>query len=215
MAVRKIGINCRSMTGRQGFSGQQFESALERDLLDLLAFDVNVERCETQPIKLYYDGDNGNRIPYTPDVIVYYRRDIAPAKYMPHLLVEVKYREEYRARYHELKQRFRAARRYAQAQGWRFCVLTEREIRTPYLENARFLRPYRDHASDPFRERTLLACLASLGEATPSDLLDTFGTVERARFLGVLWKLVSEFRIQVDLTEKITMRTKLRPYLED
>ena len=44
MAVRKIGINCRSMTGRQGFSGRQYESALERDLLDLLAFDLNVER---------------------------------------------------------------------------------------------------------------------------------------------------------------------------
>lgn len=171
MAVRKIGINCRSMTGKQGFSGQQYESALERDLLDLLAFDLNVERYETQPVRLYYDAENGGRLPYTPDALITYRRDIPSARDLPHLLVEVKYREEYRERYRELKRRFRAARQYARENGYRFCVLTEREIRTPYLENA--------------------------------------------RFLGVLWKLVSEFRIQVDLTEKITMRTKLRPYLED
>ena len=215
MAVRKIGINCRSMTGRQGFSGQQYESALERDLLDLLAFDLNVERYDTQPVRLYYDAENGGRLPYTPDALIIYRRDIPSARDLPHLLVEVKYREEYQQRYRELKRRFRAARLYAREQGYRFCVLTEREIRTPYLENARLLRPYRDHASDPFREQTLLERLASLEEATPIERLQTFDMAERARCLAVLWKLVSEFRIRANLTEKITMRAKLRPCLED
>lgn len=215
MAIRKIGINCRSMTGREGYSSQQFESALERDLLDLLAFDLNVERCESQPIRLHYDGDDGEERSYTPDILIRYRRDISPAKGMPHILAEVKYREEYRERYHELKRRFRAARQYAAERGWRFCVFTEREIRTPYLDNARLLRPYRDHAPDPFRERILLERFASLGETTPNELLDIFDTVERARCLAVLWKLISEFRIQVDLTAKITMRTKLRPCFED
>lgn len=215
MAVRKIGINCRSMTGREGFSGQQYESALERDLLDLLAFDLNVEYYETQPVRLYYDAENGGRLPYTPDALIIYRRDIPSARDLPHLLVEVKFREEYRARFGELKRRFRAARQYAREQGYRFCVLTEREIRTPYLDNARLLRPYRDHAPDPGRERILLERLASLGETTPNELLDIFDTVERARCLAVLWKLLSECRIQVDMTEKITMRTKLRPCLED
>lgn len=211
MAVRKIGINCRSMTGREGFSGQQFESALERDLLDLLAFDLNVDYCESQPLRLHYDGPDGARLPYTPDVLVHYRKDIASARDIPDLLVEVKYREEYRDRFQELRRRFRAARQFARAQGWRFCVLTEREIRTPYLENARFLRPYRDHAPDPVRERTLIEHLTSSGESTPGDLLKGFDQVERARYLAVLWKLVSEFGIQVDLSEKITMGTKLRP----
>lgn len=217
MAVRKIGINCRSMTGREGYSSQQFESALERDLLDLLAFDSNVECCESQPIRLYYEGDDGEERPYTPDFLILYRRDILPAKDMPHVLAEVKYREEYREKYHELKQRFRAAQRYAAEQGWRFCVFTEREIRTPYLDNARFLRPYRDHAPDPLREHDLLERLASLKDATPTELLQAFAAdaLERARYLAVLWKLVSEFRIQSDLTEKITMQSRLQPCLED
>ena len=217
MAVRKIGINCRSMTGREGYSSQQFESALERDLLDLLAFDLNVDHCEAQPLRLHYVGDNGEQRPYTPDILIHYRRDISPAKDMLHVLAEVKYREEYREKYHELKQRFRAARRYAKERGWRFCVFTEREIRTPYLGNARLLRPYRDHAPDPLREHALIERLASLKVTTPSELLQVFAadTVERARYLAVLWKLVSEFRIQTDLTEKITMQSQLRPCLEE
>ena len=217
MAVRKIGINCRSMTGREGFSGQQYESALERDLLDLLAFDLNVDYCESQPIRLHYDRADGARLPYTPDVLVHYRRDISPAKDMPHLLVEVKYREEYRDRFRELRQRFRAARQYARERGWRFCVFTEREIRTPYLKNARFLRPYRDHNPDPERERTLINHLNSLVEATPTELLKNYAgnPNERACLLTVLWKLVADFRIQVDLMEPLTMQSRLRPCQEE
>lgn len=207
MAVRKIGINCRSMTGRQGFSGQQFESALERDLLDLLAFDLNVERCETQPLTIHYEGSDGEIHPYTPDILVHYRRDVLTARDMPHLLVEVKYREEYRGRFHELKHRFRAARRYAKDQGWRFCVFTEREIRTPYLQNARFLRPYRDAADDIERESLLLKRMATLAKSTPVDVLQIFekDQLERARCLFVLWKLIADFRIGADLTEAMSM----------
>jgi len=211
MAVRKIGINCRSMTGRHGFSGEQFESALERDLLDLLAFDLNVDHCETQPVTLYYEGSDGQRHPYTPDVLAFYRRDVLPARDMPHLLVEVKYRDEYRGRFHELKQRFRAARRYARERGWQFRVLTEREIRTPYLENARFLRPYRDADSDPGREDRILAYLETCPKSTPRRAVDALGEddLERARLLAVLWRLVADFRVGADLLQPIGMQIQI------
>ncbi len=150
MAVRKIGVSDRSVTGRHGFSGQQYESTLERDFLDLIEFDCNVDRYETQPLTIIYVDGDGRVHGYTPDVFVQYRRDIVPARDMPHLLVEIKYREDYRGQFRELKQRLRAARLYARERGWRFAVLTEREIRTPYLRNARFLRPYRDVDFEPW-----------------------------------------------------------------
>lgn len=211
MAVRRIGINSRSMTGRHGYSGQQFESALERDLLDLLAFDMNVERYETQPVNIYYRGSDGQMRLYRPDVLVLFRRDVPPAKEMSHLLVEVKFRDEYRAQFHELKQRFQAARRYARERGWRFRVLTEREIRTPYLENARFLRAYRDAESDPCREGRILAHLEACPESTPLQAVNALSNDEheRARLLAVLWKLVADFRIGVDLMKPIAMRTQI------
>lgn len=211
MAVRKIGINSRSITGRQGGSGQPFESALERDFLELIAFDLNVEGYETQPIRLYYEASDGKVYPYTPDVLVRYRRDVLPAQNMSHLLVEVKYRDEYRQNFHDLKQRFRAARRYAKEQGWRFQVMTEREIRTPYLENARFLKPYRNGAPDPAREALILAYLAAHPETTPKEVVDTLGKdpMDCARLLPVLWKLVADFRIAADLAEPLGMKCRI------
>lgn len=211
MAVRKIGINCRSMTGRHGFSGQQFESALERDLLDLFAFDLNVDHCEAQPVTIFYEGSDGQIRPYRPDVLVCYRRDVLPGRDMPPLLVEVKYRDEYRGRFHELKQRFRAARRYARERGWQFRVLTEREIRTPYLENARFLRPYRDAQTDHVREDRILSYFATCPESTPHRVVNALGEndLERARLLAVLWKLLAEFRVGVDLMNPMGMDTPI------
>jgi len=209
MAVRKIGINTRSMTGRHGFSGQQYESALERDLLDLLAFDLNVDRAETQPVTIEYLGDDGRLHPYTPDVLILYRRDILPARDMPHILVEVKYRDEYRGRYHELKQRFRAARRYAHERGWVFRVLTEREIRTPYLGNARFLRPYRDLPDAPELEEALLRRLQGLGETCPAALLESLADndLSRSRYLPHLWKLIANLNVGTDLMQPLNMRS--------
>lgn len=211
MAVRKIGVNSRSITGRQGFSGQQYESALERDLLDILAFDLNVEGYEVQPLRLYYQGTDGEIHPYTPDVLIRYRRDILPARDMPHLLVEVKYREEYCDRFRELRERFRAARRYARERGWQFRVMTEREIRTPYLGNARFLRPYRDLPDDPEREALILERARVLGETSPATLTEslTDDRFEQAQLLSVIWKLLADFHIGADLMQSLGMRSRI------
>lgn len=211
MGVRKIGVNSRSITGRQGFSGQQYESALERDLLDILAFDLNVEGYEVQPFRIHYEGTDGKIHPYTPDVFIRYRRDVLPARDMPHLLVEVKYREEYRDRFRELRERFRAARRYARDRGWQFRVMTEREIRTPYLGNARFLRPYRDLPDDPEREALILERMGTLGETTPVALTESLSDdrLERAQLLSDVWKLLADFRIGADLMQPLGMRSRI------
>jgi hypothetical protein len=207
MAVRRIGVNARSTTGRHGYSRQQYESTLERDLLDLLAFDYNVDRYETQPLVIEYFGSDGKLHRYTPDVLVFYRRDVVPAKDMPHLLVEVKYRQEYRGQFKELKQRFRAARLYCRERGWRFVVLTEREIRTPYLSNARFLRAYRDMSFDPGLEWAVLDQTRTLGQTTPSMLIESLADSElmRATYLREMWRLVATKRIGTDLTLPLSM----------
>ena len=211
MPVRKIGPNCRSITGRNGNSGQQYESTLERDFLYLLDFDLNVDRYETQPLTIEYVGNDGRVHPYTPDVFVQYRRDIVPASSLPHLLVEIKYRDEYRGRFRELRQRFRAARLYAKERGWRFVVLTEREIRTPYLENARFLRPYRDVGFDPALEWTVLEQVRTLCETSPTALVESLADSDwmRGVYLRELWRLVAVGRVGTDLTLRLSMDSRI------
>lgn len=211
MGVRKIGINNRSITGRHGFSGEQYESSLERDLLDLLEFDYNVDRYETQPVVIEYVGSDGKIHTYTPDLFVKYRRDIVPAREMPHLLAEVKYRDEYKGKFRELKERFRAARLYARERGWRFRVLTEREIRTPYLPNARFLRPYRDVAFEPECELLVLQQARTLGETSPAALIESLADSDwmRATYLREVWRLIATKRIGADLTVRLDMRSRI------
>ncbi|CAG0995396.1 hypothetical protein RHDC4_02787 [Rhodocyclaceae bacterium] len=172
---------------------------------------MNVYQVETQPVVIEYLDDRGQARTYTPDVLVRYRRDVLPARDMPHLLVEVKYRDEYRGRFHELRQRFKAARAFARELGWVFRVLTDREIRTPYLDNARFLRPYREIGAAPQIELTLLEALQCLDNASPAMLLATVARDDQtqASYLPHLWKLVANFDVGVDLTQPLTMYCRI------
>lgn len=145
MPVRTVPKNSRSLTGLvpnpRTQSMTAFESSLERDFLLLLDFDPDVEFFEEQPVTIVYHDATGRRRTYTPDVLVRYRTDRLQARHTKPRLCEVKYCEDLRQHWAEYRPKFRAAQRYAQQQGWRFRVVTERHVRTPYLENVKFLRP--------------------------------------------------------------------------
>ena len=108
-------------------------SSLERDFLLLLDFDRDVEFYEEQPVKIVYHDAQGRRRTYTPDVLVRYRTDRLQARHTKPLLCEVKYREELRQHWAAYRPKFRAAGRYARQHGWRFRLVTDRDVRTPYL----------------------------------------------------------------------------------
>ena len=133
------------------------------------------------------------------------------AKTSPPWLCEIKYRDDLRTHWREYKPRFKAARRYARQQGWLFRLITEREIRTPYLKNVTFLRHYRHHRIAQADRCRLLTVLAehSAGEAeTVLTKLSPTRTVY-AQLLPVLWHLVAVGQIGVDLSVPLTMRSRL------
>ena len=131
-----------------------FESTLERDFLLLLDFDPDVEFFEEQPVKIIYHDAHGQRRTYTPDVLVRYRPHRFQARHTKPVLCEVKYRDDLRQHWVEYRPevprgaRLRPAARLAVPRG-------DRTTRAhPYLENVKFLRPYRTiprqrPASDP------------------------------------------------------------------
>ena len=185
------------------------ESSLERDLLVLLEFDPTVERYEEQPVCIEYVDREGDNHTYTPDVLVYYHPDLSPAS--PPLLCEVKYRADLFANWKEIKPKVRAGRAYARQQGWHFKIITEREIRTPYLKNAKFLRPYRVHIIKEEEARIILDALHVVGESVPEQLLTRLhqDPFKRAELLPTLWHLVAQGRISADLNKPLTMQTRL------
>lgn len=188
-----------------------FESSLERDFFILLDFDLNVDHYEEQPVRIKYKDGEGHQRTYTPDVLVHYRDDITPAKWMKPLLCEVKYRSDLLANWSEIKPKIRAGRAHACQQGWRFQIITEREIRTPYFYNAKFLRPYRRIEASGDDKRMLLDTLRELREADPETVLLAIyeSPLDRAQLLPVLWHLLATGMIDTDLTQPLNMCSRI------
>jgi TnsA-like endonuclease N terminal len=120
-----------------------YESRLEHDFMKLVEFDPCVSHYVEQPVRIEFTDATGSPRTYTPDILVSYHPNQDPAQNTKPLLVEIKYRKDLFKNWADLKPRFRAARRYAREQGWEFRIITEVEIRTPYLKNVLFLLGYR------------------------------------------------------------------------
>lgn len=218
MPTRKIPRNRRSVTGRVASSklgrAAEFESALERDLLTLLEFDPEVLAFEEQPVRIAFTLPDGSEHTYTPDVLVTYRGSLARREPKRVELIEVKYRADLFAQWTELKPKLKAGRAYAREHGWRFVILTEREIRTPYLQNVRFLRGYRALEPDR-RDVSLLKASLRHGSKQVEQVLESAAADRwrRAELIPVLWHLVASGAVEVDLSVPLTMHriVRLRP----
>jgi hypothetical protein len=215
MPVRRIPKNYRSLTGLVPNSRTQsmtaFESSLERDFLQLLDFDPDVEFYEEQPVKITYPDAKGRRRTYTPDVLVRYRSRHLHIRRPQTLLCEVKYRDDLRQHWTDYRPKFRAAQRYARQQGWQFRLVTERHIRTPYLENVKFLRSYQAKAINASHRTRILNALSDLEETDPASLLPVLSPDrwQQAELLPVLWQLIAIRQVGTDLRQPLTMHSRI------
>lgn len=207
MPIRKVPKNYRNLTGvaaaRKAVGAGQFESTLERDFLALLEFSPEVERFEVQPLKLQWQDAQGEPRSYTPDVLVEFRPDID----RPTWLCEVKYRDDLKKHWDELHPKFLRAIRHAKERRWRFRLVTEKEIRTPYLANVRFLAPFRSRDIPEDAAERVLDKLRSSGRWTPEGLMLALSPdkASQAEWLPVLWHLLARHRIGADLERELTM----------
>ncbi|MEX0915258.1 MAG: TnsA endonuclease N-terminal domain-containing protein [Wenzhouxiangellaceae bacterium] len=201
--ARKIGISTRSYTGRvsSGGTSTAFESALERDFLVLLDFERDIETLCEQPVKINYTHQGRRRV-YTPDFLVVYRYDGT-------VLYEIKFREDLKKNWVDLRPRFRAAVAYCRQRGWHFKILTEVEIRGVRLENARFLRGYGSRPPQDALEEHVVRTLAILGRTTPEILMKAAfkEKYHRMAALSALWRLVAIGRVRALLDEPISLQT--------
>jgi hypothetical protein len=203
--VRKIGVQSRSITGTMP-NGNRYESSLERDFMLLLQFDVAVDVFTPQPLTMTYRGLDGAVHKYTPDGLIEWRADRHVVDTRP-LLVEVKYREAFVGEWRHWRRVARAAQDYAHERGWQFRIFTEREIRTPVLDNARFLLPYRRRTPSVETEQWVLDFLHELVESTPETLISLLfqDKWNQATVLPVVWKLLAERRIGFHVNQPLTM----------
>jgi hypothetical protein len=208
--VRTIRMNSRSVTGTVPGIGA-YESTLERDLMEILRFDPEVLTVYPQPVRVEFVKSDGSKGECYPDGLIEFKPEFS---LLP-VLYEVKYREDFRANWRELIPKFRAAKQFAFAKGWRFEVFTEREIRTPYLSNVKFLFPFLERKFPEPITAWVLQILSDLGEADPDFLLCALckDKGNRAELIPVIWHLVATEAIDCDLEIPLTMRTKLRAFI--
>ena len=212
-------MNCHSLTGRFA-SGKvrravAFESSLERDLELLLEFDPRVLEFEEQPVHVTWCGPGGKPHVYTPDFLVTYTR-FDPAR-DPKLkcLVEVKYRCDRVKNLAPYRPAVKAAIAYAADRGWRFKILTDFEIRGPFLYPVRFLLPYLRDAPDEAMEALVLETVARQAERPAfkprvcTVLDDLRPWADPAEVLRSLWRLVAVGRLRMDFRKGFMLCRKI------
>lgn len=209
-AVRRIPINTISLTGE--VLGKSFESSLERDLIMKMVWSHQLDWFQVQPVKIPFTDANGRSRSYTPDLLVQFAPDPDGVVEKP-LLCEVKYREELRRNWAELRPRFKAARAHSRERGWVFRIFTEDRIRTPYLANVQFLWSYR-YADwhEPHYER-LFEMLDDMEETTVAGLLEACyrpdNRIGRGEGLWTLWVMVAQNIIHCDLHVPLSQHTRI------
>lgn len=220
MGTRLIGPSKVKNTGRLSSSKNDrsaaFESLLERDFFTLLDFDLDVVKFHEQPVTIEYVGSTGEPRRYTPDVLVFFRQGSQRKRPEP-TLYEVKPRPVLFSQWAVLKPKFRAARRYATAHGWRFKIVTEQEVHGAYLQNVQFLRQFRGGNEKKLEfADVLLHRLQQQSLSTPHALVTSLlqDPLNQARAIRSFWKLVAHHRIGMDLTQPISMESEIWNVLE-
>ncbi|MCE1177073.1 MAG: heteromeric transposase endonuclease subunit TnsA [Burkholderiales bacterium] len=206
--VRRIGISSRSITGTMP-NGNRYESSLERDLMILLNFDPLVDFFTPQPLTLSYQMPDLSWHKYTPDGLIEYRKDVLVHDPRP-VLIEVKYREAFEGKSKEWLPKFRAAHRHAKENGWIFQILTEEKIRTPFLDNVKFLTPYLKNPDYPHMD-WLSDELNKLKTSTVKEIISLLykDKWNQARLVQSLWALIARREIGCDLSVPLTTNTTI------
>lgn len=207
MKTRKVPLNYRNVTGNNGSVKSDYsvaESTLEADFLTLLDFSKDVAYFRTQPITIEYNK-NDLRCTYTPDVkveninskITYY---------------EVKYRKDLFKNWALLKPKFKAAIQYAKNNGAQFKIITEKEIRTDYLLNIKFLKMYTVQECTTSKHKALEDMLENLKVSTPNKLIQALEELgwSRAESLYNIWLIIAlgergKNQVYVDLYKRLSM----------
>ncbi len=215
MPVRKIPKNYLSVTGvfssAKNSKSLGYESLLERDLMILLEFDDTVEGFEEQPVKVPVVVNGRKRKPYVPDILIHYFPLQSGEAKRP-VLGEVKKTDDLKKNKEKYAPKFDAASRYAAEQGWDWHIFTEKEIRTPYLDNLKFLRQYHSEKPDDELAQEVIRLLRNARNAITVELLLQKLCPTETRILQmspVIWHLISNKQIVADLKKPLTMKSRL------
>lgn len=220
MPARKIGNSRFYMRGyvpsKKGVQSQSSESRLEQDFLFLLEFDRRVFEYVAQPFTIHWTDKKGMKRKYTPDVVVrYFTEKVSDMDNIRPIIYEVKPKAILKEQWQELRPKYKAAIAWAREYGCVFKIVTEDQIRTTYLQNARFLNQFigmRDDVNvSESRKKLLVKTMKELKTSTPKELLEaiTDDWHLQAELIPWLWQVVCCGNIGADLSIPLNMNSMI------
>lgn len=177
----------------------------------LLEFDDTVERFEEQPVKVPVVVNGKKLKPYVPDILIHYFPLESGEARRP-VLGEVKKTEDLKKNKEKYAPKFDAASRYAVEQGWEWHIFTEKEIRTPYLDNLKFLRQYHSEEPDDELVQEVIRHFQNARDPVTAGLLLQKLCPNESRILQIsptIWYLIATKHIMADLKKPLTMKSRL------
>lgn len=202
MPVRKIPKNYRSITGYFpsliNNRSIAYESSLERDFFLLLEYDRDVLSYEEQPLVIAYHQGGIDRT-YTPDCLIFYKEHLDKKP----LIAEIKYTSELEEKKVELDEKFHLIEQHAAENDMSFRVLTEKDIRGPYLDNLKFLNKFLRIPPDfDCYKQVIASNIQERENVTVLELMDMLSVegIEKAKALPTFWYMVRIGAIKTNLT---------------
>ena len=202
--------NYRYITGQfsspKGIGEDGFEAGLEPDFLTLAEFDPCVKAFEVRPCRVYWKDNLRKTHRYTPDCRVIFN-DVRRKPW----IVEIKFRSFLAAHWSDLRPRYRAAVHSAALEGSRFLIFTGKEIRTQYLECAKFPLQFVRRGANESSTRRIFTQMREMKVTTPQHLMEHLSSdlQERALLLPALWHAIGTFQIKADLHVPLTMNSRI------
>jgi hypothetical protein len=209
----------------QGVSANDvpFESSLEQDYLVLLRFRRGeIEHVERVTEEIPWFDQGGGRRSYKPDFKITFRL-VRKSSHQAVLLSEVKpefdddpFNPRSRLPFDETdderRMKWAAAINFAKVRGWDFEVAWESQIRTPLLQNAKFLIRTLETPSRDMGSKRILDTLKRQGPTTLGDLMHQLEPEElsRAQLLPTLYHCIASKRIAADLDQLLSVKTVLK-----
>lgn len=210
MAKRRFITKYTSLSGvissKKNNTHVWFESALEKDFALLLEYDPVVSQYHEQPITIEYYVNDKLRT-YTPDFLIFYRDpDSKP------WLCEVKYRDDLVINFKKYKARYKAAVEHCKEQGWEFKLITDTNIRTPLLENLKFLSKYEKDFVDPICYTLIMNRVQDLGTTNPKEVLLSISDANpsiQSQCIYALWYALKSSAIGCDFSKKLSIDSEI------
>lgn len=211
MPVRKIPKSYIGVTGvvgtNQSVGNAEFESLLERDYFILLDFDPSVKTYEVQPVKIPVPGvPNG----YHPDVLVKFHPSEDGSQKL-HELTEIKLLSDFQENAEQYAPKFACADLYAAERNWVFIKKDESQIRTPRLQNLKFLRGFRRIQPEDSLKNHLCEAIKQNGPCTIAELIEVSMSSDESKqqLLPVLWNLILNKQIIADLDSPLVSDSEI------